>query len=189
MQKLLIKDRAWKFKHAPDTIRAYFDEECRMTAPISREEWRYKGIEIQTIWNPWLWEWYGRISVWFYQDTIHRENRRWRDTHNTEYFKWINEAMKAIRDRFPWHEIEIDEDLQKKFDYFNIKLLPYNEATELLLKLCGEFWRRERKALETLEKIERVYDVPEWYITFNVIWSGEDFQITQKPDWRVSITN
>jgi hypothetical protein len=189
MEKLLIKDRAGEFKHAPDTIRAYFENECPMTSPIQWEKWWFRWIEIQTIHNPWLWETYWKISVWYYQDNENPSNRHWRDTHKTEYYKGINEAMQAIRERFTWYDIEIDEDLQKKFDYFNIKALPYNEATELLLKLCGEFWRRERKALETLQAINPDHNVPEWYTCFDIIGTEADFQITRKTDWSVSITN
>jgi len=61
------------------------------------------------------------------------------DTHKTKYYKNIDEAIEEIREKFEGYEIEIDEDLQKKFDYFKIKSLFYNEAQEILLKLCGEF--------------------------------------------------
>jgi len=58
------------------------------------------------------------------------------DTHKTLYYKNIDEAMEAIRVRFKGYEIEIEEDLQKKFDYFKIATLPYSPAQEILSKLC-----------------------------------------------------
>ena len=47
---------------------------------------------------------------------------------------------------------------------------------------------REKDTLDKLEKIERDFEVPEWYLTFEFIGKENSFQATLK-DWVLSITN
>ena len=47
---------------------------------------------------------------------------------------------------------------------------------------------REIDTCESLQKIEKVNDVPEWYICFDFYGLNNNFQATYK-DWVVYITN
>jgi hypothetical protein len=70
-----------------------------------------------------------------------------------------------------------------------INSLPYSEVIEMLNSIKKDLWRREKETLRTIHKIEPNYNVPEWYITFDLWGLSEYFQITKKPSGEICISN